>query len=355
MVGQRLMPGYDGWFAGVPVHTNSLGFRDSREYALAKGPHVFRILVLGDSVTFGHGAIYETTYPYLLEQRLTAWRPDIAWQVWNLGVPGYNTSQELAYLLEIGRQYQPDLVIVGFFGNDLSDNFRVRPPSAARRFISFVQRQIQRRLYSYEFYKRAYLTATFRLRTDPTDRRRLEHLDQEERLSTATDAVADPRQRLSAAEFFDDDAVAALNCIGAPPPDLRGAAELRERLAHPSPDDELWLEAVRGFHHLAKDGSFRIMFFVNATPDVCGDLDRFYDGGSVAFDDALTAILGNGVPVVSSLRSFLHYRPSQMPLASAHAIGNSNRVKSDVLFEYLRSRPELLSLEKIETRGPDLR
>src|SRR5262249_44609828 len=99
--GQRLAPGYRGWFAGVPVAINQLGFRDTREYALAKPPRAFRILVLGDSVTFGHGSVYEHTYPYLLEQRLKAWQPDVAWQVWNLAVPGYNTSQELAQLLEL--------------------------------------------------------------------------------------------------------------------------------------------------------------------------------------------------------------------------------------------------------------
>ena len=60
-------PNYDGWFAGVPVHINSLGFRDRREYRLAKRPNTFRILVLGDSVTFGHGSVSEHTYPCLLE------------------------------------------------------------------------------------------------------------------------------------------------------------------------------------------------------------------------------------------------------------------------------------------------
>src|SRR5262245_17512129 len=109
--GQRLSPGYRGWFAGVPVEVTALGFRDSRQYALEKSPGTFRILVLGDSVTFGHGATYETTYPYLVEQRLRTWRPDVNWQVWNLGVPGYNTRQELSYLQEVGPAYKPDLVV----------------------------------------------------------------------------------------------------------------------------------------------------------------------------------------------------------------------------------------------------
>jgi hypothetical protein len=38
-------------------------------------------------------------------------------------------------------------------------------------------------------------------------------------------------------------------------------------------------------------------------------------------------------------------RPSQMPNATAHATGNSNVVKADVLFNYLRAEvlPPLLS------------
>ncbi len=48
--GQRLAAGYDGWFAGVPVHINSLELRDPREYDLKKRPNTFRILMLGDSV-----------------------------------------------------------------------------------------------------------------------------------------------------------------------------------------------------------------------------------------------------------------------------------------------------------------
>ena len=40
--------------------------------------------------------------------------------------------------------------------------------------------------------------------------------------------------------------------------------------------------------------------------------------------------------VIRSVREFLHYRPSQMPLADAHSIGNPNRVKADVLFSFLK-------------------
>jgi hypothetical protein len=59
--GQRLAPNYDGWFAGVPVRINALGFRDWRNYTLEKPKNTIRILVLGDSVTFGHGTLKVTT------------------------------------------------------------------------------------------------------------------------------------------------------------------------------------------------------------------------------------------------------------------------------------------------------
>src|SRR5262245_27985866 len=35
--------------------TNSQGFRGTKEYAIAKPPGVYRVIVLGDSVTVGHG------------------------------------------------------------------------------------------------------------------------------------------------------------------------------------------------------------------------------------------------------------------------------------------------------------
>ena len=88
------------------------------------------------------------------------------WEVWNLGVPGYNTAQELAYLQRGGRAYAPDLVVVGFFPNDFTG---YEPTAAAARCraerCSAAVRTMQRYVYSTEFYKRVYLTARWRLLT----------------------------------------------------------------------------------------------------------------------------------------------------------------------------------------------
>ena len=335
--GNRLAPGYRGFFAGVPVHINSLGFRDSREYSLEKSPGTFRILVLGDSVTFGHGTLDETTYPFLLEQRLRQWQPDVKWEVWNLGVPGYNTSQELAYLTEVGSRYDPDLAIVGFFANDLTDNTLPVTPSLARRATRGVQRLMQQHLYSYEFYKRTFLTARWRLMTGEDDRRRIENLSGEEALlGRMEDLSADDDQKLGAVDTFDDQQVRDFTCPVLGPRD-GGGDRLAAAVRKQSPETLAWIAAVRGLQRLNRDGAYRVMFFINMAPDICAREDRFHNGGSLDDDDALREILGAGAPVAGSTRAFLRYRPSQMPGANNHSFGNANRVKADALFDFLRT------------------
>lgn len=344
VLGQRLSPGYDGWFAGVPVKINALGFRDEREYDVKKAPGTFRILVLGDSVTFGHGTLNTTTYPYLLQQRLGAWRRDVHWQVWNLGVPGYATGQELAQLEQVAPAWAPDLVIVGFFPNDFTGNV-VPQAGPVRRAASSAQRAMQRHLYSYEFYKRVALTLRYRWFTSASDRQRLDALAAEDALlARAERAADDPAQELTDADYFTDDEVNGYTCPGEPPPDPRGAADFRASLTHADREMAAWLEAVRGLQAIGRRGRPPVMFFINMAPKACVSQDRFYDAGELAMDDVLQEVLGDGVPVASSTRAFLHYRPSQMPLAGGHAIGNANRVKADALFDALSTRvlPDLL-------------
>ena len=342
VLGQRLGAGYDGWFAGVPVKINDLGFRDTREYALAKPPGSFRILVLGDSVTFGHGAVYETTYPYLLEQRLKTWRADINWQVWNLGVPGYNTADELAYLKEVGGRYDPDMVVVGFFPNDLSTGLPTRSPGYLRRAASAVRRQLQRHLYSYELYRRALFTVRWRMTASEQDGLFMERLVEADKdLAPAGTTAADADQQITNVDYFDDQAVLAFICPKWKTFD--GGGGLRSRVAA-GPDAEAWGSAVRELQQLHRDDHYRVVFFANMAPTKCDTEDRFHDAGSLADDAAVLDVLGQGTPAVSSTRAFLHYRPSQMPAASGHSLGNANRVKADVLFEFLRDHtlPALL-------------
>jgi lysophospholipase L1-like esterase len=318
----------------VPVEINSLGFRDTRDYSLDKPPGTFRILVLGDSVTFGHGALSDTTYPFLLEQRLKKWRPDVGWQVWNLGVPGYNTSQELEVLKQVAPRYQPDLVIVGFYENDLSGNELPRPPSLTRRLGSAIQRTMQRRLYSYELYKKIALTIRWQWLAHSPDRGRIEGLAAEEALlNLPADRSGVAAQRLTAVDTVTD--VNTFSCLEADRSTTRD--RLTDHLAAQSAEMDAWRQAVASFQQINRDGPYRVVFFINMAPNECPGVDHYYDGGAVEDEDALRKILGKGAPVTGSVRAFLRYRPSQMPGASGHSIGNANRVKADALFEFLAS------------------
>lgn len=333
--GQRLAENYDGWFAGVPAHTNSLGFRDTREYSLEKAPGTFRILVLGDSVTFGHGALHETSYPFLLEQNLRQWRPDVKWEVWNLGIPGYNTAQELAYLQEVGDRYAPDLVIVGFFPNDFSGVEPNLRPGIAARATSAVMAVMQRYVYSTELYKRIYLTLRFRMTESAENQQRLAHLETEDALLGRANVDQAAEQKLGGFQRLSDEDVRSFECVGmGPPAPAELAADIRNRSPHLQP----WFDAVEGFQALHREGRYRIVFFINLAPKECKGADRFVDYGTSDDNEALLEVLGRATPVVSSWNDFLYYHPSQMPAAAGHSLGNSNLVKAQALFNFLRER-----------------
>jgi hypothetical protein len=341
--GQRLSPGYDGWFAGVPARINSLGFRDRKEYSLDKPPNTFRILVLGDSVTFGHGTLDDTTYPYLLEQQLRKWRPDVNWEVWNLGVPGYNTGQELAYLEEIGPRARPDLVIVGFYPNDFSGDNSPPERGVLVRGAAPALRFAQRNLYSFEFYKRVLLTARFRMFTSKENQLRLEHLASEEELLQRGGGAGDAAQLLTPRDRIDEPDRESFACPGRPQVSV-GSSSLARQLRERDPEYATWFGAVERFQAMHQRGDYRIMFFINMSPWVCEGADRFVDGGRIADDEALLEVLGRGTPAVSVTRAFFQYRPSQMPAAGGHAIGNSNLVKAETLAAFLEQQilPALL-------------
>jgi lysophospholipase L1-like esterase len=102
---------------GHPVSINALGFRD-REFG-PKRPGVFRILVLGDSVTFGHGQPAEVAFPRVLEERLGAAGYRV--EVLNAGIPGWSTYQQRRFYEDEGSRLEPDLVLVGFVLNDVTE------------------------------------------------------------------------------------------------------------------------------------------------------------------------------------------------------------------------------------------
>jgi lysophospholipase L1-like esterase len=125
----ELVPGANTHAWGSRVRINSAGFRD-REYTESKPADTHRIVVIGDSITFGDHVDASESYPEQLE---TILRRD-GTEVLNLGVGGYDTLQEVALLDRLGLAYDPDLVLVGFCINDVGIH------SVNLRYIEGLQR-----------------------------------------------------------------------------------------------------------------------------------------------------------------------------------------------------------------------
>jgi len=113
------LPGGHGFLMGQDVRINSQGLRD-REFTLEKPPGVYRILMLGDSTTFGWGVAADETASKVLERQLNAARlPGYdRFEVLNSGVGNYDTVQEVTYYKTLGRDFHPDLVVLVYFIND---------------------------------------------------------------------------------------------------------------------------------------------------------------------------------------------------------------------------------------------
>jgi lysophospholipase L1-like esterase len=112
-IGHVHIPNAEAYLMGVDVNINSDGFRD-QEYPVER-TNKYRIVVLGDSLTFGWGVEQDKTYEHLLEEMLSESRPT---EMINTGHGNYNTSQQVALFKEKGLKYNPDKVVVFYFIND---------------------------------------------------------------------------------------------------------------------------------------------------------------------------------------------------------------------------------------------
>ncbi len=105
------------------ININSRGLRDY-EYTVEKPEDVFRIIVLGDSFTFGQGVELNETYLKILERKINALPTEEDYEVLNFGVPGYHLSTEAEQFKVKALRYSPDLIIVGVtLSNEFKENY----------------------------------------------------------------------------------------------------------------------------------------------------------------------------------------------------------------------------------------
>ncbi|MEE9573578.1 MAG: hypothetical protein V3W20_11055 [Candidatus Neomarinimicrobiota bacterium] len=103
-------------FDNKVLNTNSKGFRGKTEYSYNKDQDKIRILIVGDSHTFGEEVSDNETYPYYLQEII----PNA--EVMNLGMHGYGHDQMLIFLKEEGIKYNPDIIILGYIHYNMRRN-----------------------------------------------------------------------------------------------------------------------------------------------------------------------------------------------------------------------------------------
>lgn len=133
------------WFASPPFEkgqwpkVNRDHLRDE-DYG-AKRPGTYRILLLGDSFTFGSGVTDDAAvWPAIVEKRINETRPIPGverYEVLNGGLPGSLTDQWVQLYRQQAPSFQPDLVVAVFF---LRDGTRVVPEMMVQRVRSAAAR-----------------------------------------------------------------------------------------------------------------------------------------------------------------------------------------------------------------------
>jgi len=127
----------------IGMKTNSHGLR-GRDLPGPRGPDEFRVLAMGDSVTFGLGLPDGQAWPDRMEQALRA-APALSGKtvrVVNAGVPGWSSVQGMRNLERIA-DYDPD-VIVFWYGLADSHEMYDLPDSAQTMPVADVPRVLAR-------------------------------------------------------------------------------------------------------------------------------------------------------------------------------------------------------------------
>lgn len=122
------VPNATGWWVNISnpfefrswITISSQGLHD-REFRIEKPDGVTRILFLGDSVVDGLEVPQEANSTKQLERLFREAGYQV--EVINGGHYGYGTDQELLFYRYKGRNFKPDVVILGFLAaNDVQDN-----------------------------------------------------------------------------------------------------------------------------------------------------------------------------------------------------------------------------------------
>ena len=150
--------GFTTEFKKKYIRYNKYGYRDY-EYNLKKKEGVFRIIVLGDSQTFGHGIKdLNNTWVKKLEKKLIESVGNTSIEVLSISGPGWNSDTYLYELFKKSFKFNPDLVILAYYHNDIpfpislncdSSDRKITPDISifqSSKLVSFINFRINRLL-----------------------------------------------------------------------------------------------------------------------------------------------------------------------------------------------------------------
>lgn len=131
-----------------------------------KRENVFRIIVVGDSLTYGVGVDESSTYPRIIESELNKTHNI---EVFNLGVEGVQSEDILQYVKKFVPELKPDLVVYGMCLNDFLqkhigeyDNnmaYKLPLPDSLKKYV--VSKTLTAKLFA-DLYNRILLKAGLR-------------------------------------------------------------------------------------------------------------------------------------------------------------------------------------------------
>lgn len=132
----------------VEYRHNGDGLNNIRDYPLEKKKNVFRIAAVGDSFTYGMYVSTKDNWATSLERKLNLQEcGKRAFEVINLGVPGYDINYTIERNKLRGEEYKPDLFIWFIKSDDFSDSKELSAP--------FEAQILRGKTYTVDLYKQA--------------------------------------------------------------------------------------------------------------------------------------------------------------------------------------------------------
>lgn len=104
------------------IRYNRFNFRE-RDFYVEKSQNIYRIAVIGDSLTFGPGINEEDRFSNLLGKRLNSQNQNIniEYEVLNFGRPGAETIDHIDFLNDFVLPTKPDFILLQWYINDVLD------------------------------------------------------------------------------------------------------------------------------------------------------------------------------------------------------------------------------------------